>query len=141
MKTSLLSGLLAILLIACSNSRNAASSNQYDLDGDWQLTTIERQSAESISRGKAPFIKIDSKSSRISGSTGCNSFSAPLKLDGTVVDLKQAFMMTKMYCEGVDESRFMNTLERGTKFNFINENTLQLKSGDSLLMEFSRLLK
>jgi hypothetical protein len=48
-------------------------------------------------------------------------------------------MMTKMFCEGVDETRFMHTLERGTTLQFMNENILQVKNGDTVLMEFSRV--
>ncbi|HYI77807.1 MAG TPA: META domain-containing protein [Chryseolinea sp.] len=140
MKTFTLAIISLAFFASCSGSRQLATPNEnFQLGGEWQLEKINGQSSEQISARKKPFIRFDEVENRISGSTGCNSFSGPLKFTDNSIDLNQPFMMTKMFCEGVDEARFMHTLERGTKFQFMNENILQIKNGDTVLMEFSRV--
>lgn len=127
------------ILASCSNSKKiTAGSQNYNLEGEWELISINSRPADVISAGKKPFVKFDLVANRISGSTGCNSFGGPLKLTGMSINLKQPFMMTKMFCEGVDESGFMNTFERGTLLHFQDENTLQLLAETEVLMVFKR---
>ena len=134
--------LISLIFFSCSNTKNlTGNTSNTNIEGEWRLVSIEGRPAETISSNKTPFIRIDMTEARISGSTGCNSFSGPLKINANTVDLSQPFLMTKMFCEGMDENQFINTLQRGNEFYLTSTNKLQLKAGGSVLMEFTRAAK
>lgn len=118
----------------CSANKSLTRGSQTeDLQGRWELSYMEGAATNST---RTPFIAFDLAAMRVSGNTGCNSFSGPLKANNDSIDFNQPFILTKMFCEGGGEERFLGTLERVTRFRVSDGTTLEFYSGDEVVMRF-----
>lgn len=95
-------------------------------------------SFEEAYKEKKPFIKFDVAERKFSGNTSCNSFAGKLKTDGQKIDFTEPFMMTKMFCPGEGENKFVETLKKVTSYSITDGNTLNFISGDIGVMRFTR---
>lgn len=131
--------------VACKSSKTAkttqtAMSDKSTLEGEWELNYImlPGSSFEDLYKEKKPVIKFDVAGQKFSGNTSCNSFAGKLKTDGPKIDFTEPFMMTKMFCPGEGENKFVETLKKVTTYSVTDENTLNFISGDIGVMRFSR---
>jgi heat shock protein HslJ len=130
-----------MIIASCSSSKKVSNTNEnpvQSLVGTWELIEIEGEKYSQVNTAPSstPFIKFDEELSRISGKTGCNSFSGEIVITGNNLDLTKPMMMTKMYCEGVNETKFMETLRLAKEWRIDNEGRLELVAGEVVLMEF-----
>ncbi|WP_342084585.1 META domain-containing protein [Dyadobacter sp. OTU695] len=139
--------LLAFLIgfVACKGSKTTkamqtGTSEKARLEGEWELNYImlPGSSFEEIYKEKKPFIKFDLIEQKFSGNTSCNSFAGKLKTDGSKIDFTEPFMMTKMFCPGEGENKFVETLKKVTSYSVSEGNTLNFISGDIGVMRFTR---
>lgn len=86
-----------------------------------------------------PSINFYGSNETFSGFTGCNRFSGRYALTGKdTISLQSAAASTKMVCIGdYDEDAFLNTLKRVNSFKAEN-NQLELKEGNNVLLVFSK---
>jgi heat shock protein HslJ len=109
------------------------------LDGTWELNFLSGGSTpfDSLYPNKKPTMTFDLKNGQVSGSTGCNRFSGKLNVDGNKLNFSAPMALTKMFCPGEGENRFMEELKKVTAYA-INENTLTFIMGDIAVMRFER---
>jgi heat shock protein HslJ len=111
-----------------------------ELEGSlWSLTTIiANESASSLLAGSAVTLAFDIEASLISGTAGCNNYSAAYSMDGDKLDIGPA-AATRMFCdepEGLmaQESQFLTWLEEVEGYAVDGRQlTLILSDGRSLL--------
>ena len=109
------------------------------LTGTWELDYMATPGADfaSLYPNKKPSLTFDADNKRVSGSSGCNSFNAPLTLTGGDFRFPEAFAMTRMACPGNGEQTFLTTIKRINRYA-LSGNTLTLLTGDIAVMRFVR---
>ena len=131
---------LILSFVACNNSKKAAKDpDPSQLDGTWVLNYISgpRIAFEGLYPNKKPQLVFTSADKRLSGNTGCNSFSGPLVVDGYKISFDQPLALTKMFCPGEGETVFLETLKKINTYS-VSGNTLNLIMGDIAMMRFSK---
>lgn len=139
-KNALILVFLGVVLISCKCKKADATVSK--LDGTWELNYISgpRIAFDGLYPNKKPTIVFDSKESRVSGNSSCNSYNGKLSVDGNKIDFTQPMMMTKMACmDGQGEQTYMSTLQKITSYDITDDGkTLNLISGDIALMRFTK---
>ncbi|MBO0933725.1 META domain-containing protein [Fibrella sp. HMF5036] len=109
------------------------------LTGTWELDYLAGPGTDvaSLYPDKKPSLTFDADNKRVAGTSGCNSFNAPLTLTGGDFRFPEAFAMTRMACPGNGEQTFLNTMKRINRYS-VNGNTLTLLTGDIAVMRFMR---
>lgn len=137
--------ILFVCAIACNNSKKNASSampsNPEQLNGSWTLTHLSApgsKSLDSLYPGKKPRISFTTADKRVSGNTGCNSFSGPLEVDGNKINFNTPLALTKMFCAGDGESVFLENLKKVNSYSVSGGNTLHFIMGDIAIMQFKK---
>lgn len=128
------------LLFACNNSKKAmAVNNPEKLNGSWVLNyvSVPGINSDSLYPNKKPEINFSIADGRVSGTTGCNSFSGPVKIDGNKISFAEPLALTRMMCPGQGESVFLETLKKVNTYS-ADGKTLTLIMGDIAVMRFSR---
>ena len=138
-KNALILIFLGVVLMSCKCTKTDSVSK---LDGTWELNYISgpRIAFEGLYPNKKPTIVFDSKESRVSGNSSCNSYTGKLSVDGNKIDFTQPMVMTKMACmDGQGEQTYMSTLEKTTSYDITDDGkTLNLMSGDVAMMRFTK---
>lgn len=128
--------------LACNNSKKTASGNPdpAQLDGTWVLNYISgpRIAFEGLYPDKKPQIVFTSADKRVSGNTGCNSFSGPLVVDGYKISFNEPMALTKMACPGQGETVFLETLKKVNTYSISDGHTLNFIMGDIAVMRFTK---
>lgn len=109
------------------------------LSGTWELNYISgsKIAFEGLYPGKKPLIKFEESTGKISGNTGCNSFTGQAVIDAGTVQFPESMAMTKMLCPGEGEQSFLKTLRTVNRYA-VSGNTLTLIMGDIAVMRFER---
>ena len=138
-KKALILFVLGVVLTSCKCTKNDSVSK---LDGTWELNYISgpRIAFDGLYPNKKPTIVFDSKESRVSGNSSCNSYNGKLSVDGNKIDFTQPMMMTKMMClDGQGEQTYISTLQKITSYDITDDGkTLNLISGDVAMMRFTK---
>lgn len=110
------------------------------LNGAWQLRLIDgkQDSFQVLFPGKNPFVSFAVSEKRVSGNSGCNSFGGEFTLEGSRLIFDKPMAMTKMFCQGNGENVFVTNLQRVRSYQIIRDTTLQLMSGDTVIMSFDK---
>lgn len=145
MKSFTLAAIIFCLFLACNNGKNTMAKEykkSAKLNGTWELNYISgpRIAFEGLYPGKKPRIKLEVTNQHISGNTGCNSFSGPLKIDGSKMDLTGPMILTKMFCPGEGENVFLETMKKINGWSLADDTTLNFIMGDVPMMRFTKLL-
>jgi heat shock protein HslJ len=137
---------VSIVLYACSNdaSKTSAASSapviadSVKLNGNWQLTYITGAptSFETLYPSKIPAINFDVTEKKISGNSGCNTFSGKLVAGGNKISFAEPMAMTKMFCPGNGEPLFLQNLQKVETYLIINDTTLNFMMGEIAIMRF-----
>ena len=149
MKTFILSLLVACATFtSCDTTRGTttgstpASNEVTMLEGTWELNYITgpKIAFDGLYPGKKPTLVIDVTNKRISGTTGCNSYSGALVAQNSSIDFRQPIAVTKMMCgQGMPgETAYLEMLKKINKFSITGGNTLNLISGDIAIMRFTK---
>ena len=119
------------------NTNNESMTTASPLDGTWELNYIAGAAVpfDSLYPNKKPMMIFDGANGQVSGSTGCNRFSGKLNADGNKLNFNSPMALTKMFCPGEGENRFLETLKKVNTYS-INENTLTFITGDIAVMRF-----
>lgn len=139
----LLSIILALffLNISCKSKKQVSSSSRTieSLDGTWVLSRIEgpKKDFSELYPMKLPLIHFDEANLKISGNSGCNSFSGSYGNDKGVLDFTQPLISTKMACKGGGEAVFLQTLNKINGYEIKND-TLILKMASVVMMHMYR---
>ena len=74
---------------------------------------------------------------RVSGTTSCNSYSGPVKIDGNKISFQEPFAMTRMLCSGKGEAVYLETLKKVNTYS-TDGKTLTLIMGDIAVLRFTK---
>lgn len=147
MRQILITAVAAIcLILSCTHEKKTVASkktvaNPTELNGTWELNYISGSNTSfgGLYPGKKPQIVFDVSFSRVSGNTGCNSFSGPVSIDGSKISFNQPLAITKMLCPGEGEALFLEALKKINLWAVTDASTLNLIMGDIALMRFTRV--
>jgi heat shock protein HslJ len=136
--------IISFALYACKNKAaktSAASApviaDSAKLNGNWQMNYITgATSFDSLYPAKIPAINFDVVAKKISGNTGCNSFSGKLVTDGNKISFADPMIMTKMFCPGDGEPLFLQNLQKVETYLIVNDTTLNFMMGEIAIMKF-----
>ncbi len=121
-----------------SPNNNAAVAS---LAGSWEANIVTGSPAPFAERypDQKPSLTFDLTENRVSGSTGCNQFNGPVKIDGQQIQFSDPMAMTRMMCPGEGEAVFMKTLRSVNRFALSSDGkTLTLLNGDMAVMRFAK---
>lgn len=110
------------------------------LNGTWELNYISgpRIAFDGLFPNRKPTLTIDLPESNVSGNGGCNSYRTSMSIDGHNIKFG-LIAATKMFCEGVGESTYFETLGKIDRFSVSDDGkTLNLIMGDIALMRFEK---
>jgi len=133
---SLIPIFLIVLLAGCSS----AKVDKQELYGvEWELEYLSgpKIAFNGLFPDKKPYIKFDDATKTVSGSNGCNGYSAPYTLDGTSLSFGEPGPTTMMYC-GEGEQFFMKTIKKVNAFQLDSDGKLNLMFNEIPMMRFKK---
>ena len=139
--------IISFVLFACKNKAAKTSAaaapvlaDSVKLNGNWQLNYITgaTTSFDSLYPGKIPAINFDVVAKKISGNSGCNSFSGKLVTEGNKISFADPMIMTKMFCPGDGEPLFLQNLQKVETYLIVNDTTLNFMMGEIAIMKFAK---
>jgi len=104
------------------------------LQGEWHLQPVL---ASDTASGKIPMLNFDLRTNRVSGNTGCNSFSGAFKSQGRSLSFSDNMISTKMACPGYNEKIFVENLLKTNRYE-IKQGVLQLMYNTTILSKWTR---
>lgn len=130
-----------IILNACGSTNTTSSlsdntMNNNKLDGNYTIKSLESQ--DNLSQ--ALTIIFDSTTNRVSGFSGCNTFTGNYTLNNNILQIGTLASTRKMCLENDNtlESKMLQTLGEINGFN-IKDTTLTLSQGDKKLITASKI--
>ncbi len=116
-----------------------AADTLRELEGSWQLNYISgpRIAFDGLYPDNKPTISFDIAGARVSGNTGCNTFSGPVRVSEKSIGFGE-LATTRMACKGNGEAVFLAALRKVNRFDITDGNTLHLLQDDIALLRFTR---
>ena len=104
------------------------------LNGKWVLNKVffGTIKAKDLYPYKKPFISIDINTTRVSGSTACNTISGQLLIYRNTMKFNH-LLTTKMFCEGVNEKLFTDALAKTTHYKLEGTRLTLLENNKPIL--------
>lgn len=114
------------MLISCDAKQPAADSGSDPkmLNGTWEVVhmTKSRLGLNELYPDKKPFLTFNVKESKVSGNTGCNSFTGNISsMSNGKIRFEEAMAMTKMFCQGEGEPVFLKNMKVVEGFKFSDD--------------------
>jgi heat shock protein HslJ len=149
MKTIIFFALIACTFTSCAPTKTPAigttttDNNISLLEGTWELNYITgpRIAFDGLYPDKKPTLIIDLTNKKISGTTGCNSYSGPLVAGNGDINFNQPIAVTRMACSGngmLGETTYLELLKKIKQYSVTDGKTLNLIAGDIALMRFTK---
>lgn len=122
-----------ILSASCANTADTVTNEM--LDGDFKLTGIRGNS----SSGEEIILNFNPIGNILSGSTGCNRFSANFHQDGNEIVITTP-ISTRKFCEGKmkTEQRILESLEEISKFTRTGNEFVFFSEGNQPLITLTK---
>ncbi|OLY91593.1 Heat shock protein HslJ [Cnuella takakiae] len=116
-----------------------ATAMQSIPDGSWELSFLagSPQPIAELYPGRKPSLQFDAANARVGGSTGCNRFSGGVTLGEKSIHFA-AMALTKMYCPGEGEKRFLDALQQANAFALTDSGELTLLRDQEPLMRLQK---
>ncbi len=109
-----------------------------ELDGEWTLTTMGSNDLEVLFPNKMPKLNFEIATKRVNGNDGCNNIMGTYTVKtGNLISLGDKMASTMMFCSGVSDAKYMETLQSVTSFEIV-DNKLNLKSGKDIVLTFAK---
>ena len=153
MKTNLILLLSLVFLFACNDTNQKNESNKESgaeattpiallIDGEWEADYImnaPKSFAELYSNVK-PGMNLNSTSGKVSGSTGCNSFTGTVVIVDNNIHFDGNMATTRKMCADMaGEILFLETLKKINRYSVTDTGkTLNLIMGDIAVMRLRR---
>lgn len=137
--------LIAILVIStlgffqsCSTqTMNDSQTLNLELSGSYTLEFINEVNIDESFPNKRPSLTLESVSKKLTGNTGCNQMFGSFTTEQNKISFS-GLGMTKMFCEGVNESAYTKNLEKVTSYRF-DDNKLRFFDEKGLeLLRYTR---
>lgn len=104
------------------------------LAGKWKLQPVL---SSDTAAGKTPTLNFDLATNKVSGNTGCNSFSGTFIVKDEALSFEKDMISTKMACPGYNEKIFLENLLRTNRYE-IKNGVLQLMFNTTVLSNWVR---
>lgn len=100
----------------------------------WQLSELNGNAVDASAYSRnLPYITF-ATDNKVTGNSGCNSFGGSYNLnDAGGMNISQV-MATKMFCEGVNESDFFNTLDKVTMSKAKKDKLILMNGVDEIMV-------
>ncbi len=139
---ALLSLLLVAVLAACGSPKRASADATAppELTGvTWQLEHLAGASEPFVDLFPAtkPNLTFDGSAMRVTGTDGCNGYSADYTLDGSQLSFGEPGPSTLMYC-GAGEKMFREAMQRVDRVGGGKGGTLVLLDGEEAVLRFRK---
>lgn len=124
------------------NSKNTETATAAtSLEGTWEANYVLGSPTPftELYPDKKPSFTFDLAEKRVRGTTGCNSFSGPVTLDGNTIQFSDQMAMTRMFCPGGGEALVLKTLKSINSYAISPDGTTLTLIGDDMAM--MRLVK
>ena len=128
----LICSLLMLTISSCDHSKktaNAAASTP--VGKNWTVSSFAATDVIQDSRS-VPTIRFE-EAGKLNGNTGCNNYSGSYSISNNSIKMDPG-MMTKMFCEGAVENKFIETMKKANRFE-IKGDQLWLFDGTTLVMQ------
>lgn len=114
------------MLVSCDAKKPTAdaSGDPKMLNGTWEVVhmTKSRLGLNELYPDKKPFLTFNVKESKVSGNTGCNSFTGNISsMSNGKIRFEEAMAMTKMFCQGDGEPVFLKNMKVVEGFKFSDD--------------------
>lgn len=136
---------VAGLFFACDAKKSTTEAGEStptaSLDGNWELTYVAGTKMEfnNLYPDRKPFMLFNTKESKVSGNTGCNSFTGMLSsLSDGKIRFDESMAMTKMFCPGDGENVFTQQLKQVNSFDISEDGILHLTHDGDDIMRLSK---
>lgn len=108
-----------------------------DLTGVWRLKSIDGDDVDSGFANRIPTLEFNFLNNRLSGTAGCNTYTADFTLAKNVLDIRP-LVTTRMACDNMDgENKFVKAFT-GRLDADIENNVLVLRKNNEEVMTFTR---
>ena len=107
-------------------------------DTAWELEYLSgpRIAFQGLFPDKKPLIRFDATTQQVTGTTGCNGYSASYTLENHTISFGEPGPTTMMYC-GEGEKYFLNTLQKVNTYTIDAEGKLNLMIDEVSMMRFT----
>ncbi|SDH99772.1 META domain-containing protein [Myroides phaeus] len=109
-----------------------------ELAGDWTLVSMKSEGKElkDLFPNKIPKLNFEIATKRVNGNDGCNNIMGEYIVKaGNVISLGDKMASTMMFCSGVADREYMQTLQSVTSYEIV-DGKLILKSGEDIVLTF-----
>lgn len=136
-KTTLLTTLVAFVIISCASHKNVSDEKLYNTT--WELDYISgpRIAFDGLYPDKKPIITFDKTTKKITGNNSCNGYMADYTVTGNSISFGEPGPTTMMFC-GEGEKVFLNTMKKINKYSFDQDGKLNLMIDDVPMMRFEK---
>jgi heat shock protein HslJ len=141
-KALLILSFLTLIIGACSAVKNTKTGDSLS-DATWELEYISgpRIAFSGLFPNKKPAIKFNTKTNDVSGSSGCNGYSAKYTSNGKTISFGEPGPTTMMFCEGGGEQTFLKIIKSVDNYSIDNDGKLVLNKGAVPMMRFKKIAK
>lgn len=109
-----------------------------ELEGEWTLTAMGNKDLKTLFPNKMPKLNFEIATKRVNGNDGCNNIMGGYTVkEGNVISLGEKMASTMMFCSGVADGEYTETLQTVTSFE-IADGKLNLKSGKDIVLTFTK---
>lgn len=109
-----------------------------ELAGDWTLVSMKSEGKElkDLFPNKIPKLNFEIVTKRVNGNDGCNNIMGEYIVKAeNVISLGDKMASTMMFCSGVADREYMQTLQSVTSYEIV-DGKLILKSGEDIVLTF-----
>ena len=140
MRSRVVSVLIPALLAANCTVHRKSVRDPSLTRGEWHAIEIDGRAAIPADVARRPSLQFVPDSNRVTGSTGCNRFTGPYTVSGSLLTFG-TMAMTRMACldSALDhqETAFAAALGTSTRYAIVAD-TLRLFSGSAMRLQFVR---
>jgi len=108
------------------------------LDGNWQLVAMGGESLAQLFPAGKPLLRF--KGTNVEGNSGCNSIKGVVRINEDAIEFPESFMMTKKFCEGGGEARFLEALKKVDHYT-IRDGELFLLAAGTTVLKFGKIVQ
>lgn len=112
------------------------------LYGNWQLAYIDDDKIvfdEVYPSGKRPSVVFMADKAVVSGTTGCNTYSCPVRINSNGIAFADCSIPSKVECADKGEDMFLRRLGYVNNYRFDDDDTLVFVTDDNTIMRFTRV--
>ncbi len=132
---TLLTVILMMMVVQSCNTPKQVTLNE--LNGLWVLKTLNGKDAKELFAREVPTFQFDFKAKRISGTGGCNRYTAQFILINNLLTAPNIASTERLCLDANAEDEFFKALRQDNEL-FIEEGILKMKNGKNVVLEFER---